>query len=322
MPSPHSETAPIRFSVVIPVYGNEATIEPLIVQLASLALRLDGHMEAVFVVDGSPDHSYEILKQQLHTAPFRSQLVAHSRNFGSFPAIRTGLGVARGDFIGVMAADLQESPELMVQFFDSLADDKADVVIGRREARADPAMSSLGSRLFWWLYRSTINPQIPPGGVDVFGCTRDVAARLLDMCESHSSLVGLLFWVGYRRVEVPYRRLPRPTGSSGWTFRKRVGYLMDSVFSFTAIPITMLTVLGSLGVLVTTIVGIVVFISWATGRIMNPGYTPIMLVILLSTFLILGGLGIVGAYVYRAFENTKNRPIAIAMSVDQFDGEV
>lgn len=309
------------YSVVVPVYGNEGTLGALIARLGEVAGRLEAPMEAVFVVDGSPDGSVHVLRRLLPEAGFAAQIVVHSRNFGSFPAIRTGLAVARGRFLGVMAADLQEPPELMEAFFTHLRTGEVDVAVGRRESRADPALTSLASRTFWSVYRRTINPAIPRGGVDVFGCTREVATQLLKLDEAHSSLVGLLYWVGYRRAEVPYERAPRTVGTSGWSFRKRVRYLLDSVFSFTDIPISLLSTVGAVGGLLTTLAAVVVFVGWATGGIVNPGYTPLMLVLLFSTFTILSGLGIVGSYVWRTYENSKGRPLAIPMSVEVFDVE-
>jgi hypothetical protein len=217
-----------------------------------------------------------------------------------------------------MAADLQEPPELMEEFFRILRAGECDVVVGQRTSRQDPALSSVASKSFWWLYRRAINPAIPRGGVDVFGCTRQVVDELLRLGESHSSLVGLLFWVGFRRAEVPYERAPRPAGKSAWTFGKRVHYLLDSVFSFTQIPISLLTAAGVIGSLVTTIVAVVVFVGWLTDRIKNPGYTPLMLVMLFATFTLLTGLGIVGSYVWRTFENSKQRPVSIVRSSEVY----
>jgi glycosyltransferase involved in cell wall biosynthesis len=324
MPSPlseHDQDLPaVMYSVVIPVYGNEDTLGAVISRLDDVSARLDGPMEAVFVVDGSPDGSLMVLRRLLPDAGIRSQVVVHSRNFGSFSAIRTGLAAARGRYIGVMAADLQEPPELMEAFFERLRTDEVDVTVGRRESRADPALSSVASRTFWWLYRRTINSSIPRGGVDVFGCTREVATQLLKLDEAHSSLVGLLFWVGYRREEIPYERVARTSGESGWTLHKRVRYLLDSVFAFTDIPISLLSTVGLLGGLLTTLAAVIVFVGWITRRIIDPGYTPLMLVMLFSTFTLLSGLGIVGSYVWRTFENSKGRPVSIPMSFEEFNG--
>ncbi len=314
-PSPASE--PI-FSVVVPVYGNEATLPEVIKRLTRLPGFGAGQLEAVFVVDASPDNSLALLRRLLPGSGLAAQVLTHSRNFGSFAAIRSGMAAARGRYIGVMAADLQEPPELMSEFHAALSSGEVDVVVGRREARADPAMASLAARSFWAAYRIAVNPELPPGGVDVFACTAAVAQTLAGLRESHTSLVGLLYWVGYRRVEVGYRRQERTSGKSGWTLRKRWQYLMDSVFAFTDLPVRLLTAVGGLGTVVTVVVGLVVFVAWLTGGITEPGYTPLMLVIVCSTFLLLTGLGIVGAYVWRAYENSKLRPSAIVASRERF----
>lgn len=314
-----STNTEITYSVVIPVYTNEGSLGAVIARLEEVAGRLPGRLEAVFVVDGSPDGSLLVLNRLLPEAKIASQLVVHSRNFGSFPAIRTGMAAARGKYIGVMAADLQEPPELMEEFFAALSSGEVDITVGRRESRSDPAMSSLLSRTFWSLYRRAINPAIPRGGVDVFGCTREVAQQLLSLDESHTSLVGLLYWVGFRRVEIPYSRVERTEGKSGWSFKKRVRYLLDSVFAFTDIPISMLSTVGFVGGLLTVLTSIVVLVSWQTGRITEVGYTPLMLVILFSTFTLLSGLGIVGSYVWRTYENSKGRPGSLAMRSETFD---
>ena len=309
----------VRYSVVIPVYGNEGSVEALLRRLEGLVPELDGPMEAVFVVDGSPDGSLDRLRELLPTAALATQLISHSRNFGSFAAIRTGIHAARGEYIGVMAADLQEPPELMLEFFRVLSTDEADITVGRREGRNDPALSSFLSRAFWGLYRRTINPAIPRGGVDVFALNRRAASELISLPESHSSLVGLLYWIGFRRVEVPYVRAPREVGRTGWTMKKKIRYLLDSVYSFTDLPISILTTVGVVGSVVTLLVSIVVFFAWLNGSITSPGYTPLMLALLFSTFVVLYGLGIVGSYVWRIYENSKQRPFAISTSVEHHD---
>ncbi len=320
-PSPVTDPAEggITYSVIIPVYGNADTLREVVARLGALQENLDGALEAVFVVDGSPDSSLAVLRDILPAAALRSQLLSHSRNFGSFAAIKTGIVASRGSYLGVMAADLQEPVELMGAFFAELAAGRADVVVGRRERRADPGVTTMSSKAFWWFYRKVINRDIPRGGVDVFGCTREVAEDLVSLNESQSSLVGLLYWVGYRRHEVPYERLPRPSGRSAWTFRKRLRYLMDSVFAFTNIPIMLLLLIGAVGSALTAVVGLVVLVSWLTGHITEPGYTPLMITMAMSTFSLLLGLGIVGAYVARTYENSKSRPHAITMRQWTFD---
>jgi glycosyltransferase involved in cell wall biosynthesis len=288
-------------SLVIPVYRNAENIEALLQALARLRRELGDDLEVVFVVDGSPDDSYLRLSASLPKAPFRSQLLLLSRNFGAFSAIRAGLAAGQGEYFAVMAADLQEPPELIPQFAKLLRERQCDVAVGRRTGRADPLGSRMASALFWGFFRRCIQREIPTGGVDVFGCTRAVRDHLLRLSENNSSLVGLLFWVGFRRAEVPYTRQERRAGRSGWTFRKKLRYLMDSIFSFSDLPIRVLLSLGTLG-----------------GSIPVPGYAATVLVVTFFGALNCFGLGMIGGYVWRTFENTKGRPNYIVATQERY----
>jgi polyisoprenyl-phosphate glycosyltransferase len=310
-----------RYSVVVPVYLNEETLTALVDRLDALAAGLDGRpLEAVFVVDGSPDGSLARLRELL-SAPraFSSQLIVLSRNFGSFSAIKAGLAESRGEVVAVMAADLQEPVSLLEAFFETLSAGEHDVAVGVRTARDDPAAGAAASRLFWWAYRKLVQREIPPGGVDVFAVTRDVARQLARLDESHTSLVGLLYWLGFRRVEIPYARQPRPVGKSAWTLRKRIRYLQDSIFSFTSLPIAAITTLGVVGALASFVYACVVFAFWAAGDIDVAGYTPLMLALLFMASSVLIGLGIVGSYVWRTYENSKRRPGSVTMIHERFE---
>lgn len=307
-------------SLVIPVYGNEGSLPELLASIAKLNKTLRGDFEAVFVVDASPDNCYMLLRQQLPIQTFRSQLVLLSRNFGSFAAIRMGLQFGRGQRFAVMAADLQEPPELVLKIDAILRRDEADVVIGVREGRNDPVASRLMSGVFWWLYRKFVMAEIPPGGVDIFGCNRDFRDTLLTLEERHSSLIGQLFWLGYRRSYVSYTRLERQHGKSGWTFRKKWKYLMDSAFSFTDLPIKLLIRIGAVGTVLVAMLSIVVVIARLNGLITVPGYAMTILTIALLGSMNLFGLGIVGVYAWRTYENTKQRPNAIQRQSHVFEG--
>ena len=307
------------YFLIIPVYKNDESIEPLLGELTHINDHLEGELEAVFVVDGSPDRCFERLTHLLPKFSFKSRLLVLSRNFGSFAAIRIGLRLASGNLFAVMAADLQEPPELVVSFFESLRGNEADVVVGTRAARQDPLLSRTFSKLFWLLYRRFIQAEAPPGGVDVFGCNMLFRDHLLALDESHTSMVGLLLWLGFRRKAIPYQRRKRKYGKSSWTFWKKVHYLSDSAFSFSNLPIQALFWTGLFGL--TTSVILSTIVAWArlTGRIEVPGYSPIVLAISFFGSLNLLSLGIVGSYLWRTFENTKQRPGAIIMKDLSFD---
>jgi len=308
-------------SLVIPVYKNAENIAALLIALEQLDDALSGALEVVFVVDGSPDDSYLRLSSGLRGVRFRSQLLLLSRNFGSFSAIRAGLAAGTGDHFAVMAADLQEPPELIVEFARRLAAGTCDVVVGQRTGRSDPLLSRAASALFWRFYRRFVQPEVPEGGVDVFGCTRAVRDEIVRLTELHSSLVGLLFWVGFRREAVTYVRRERQAGRSAWTFKKKLVYLMDSVFSFSDLPVKILLRIGVLGLLLAAVQAVVILAAKVLGTIAVPGYAATVLTVTFFGALNLFGIGIIGGYVWRTFENTKCRPSYIVTSVQHFGKE-
>lgn len=296
------------FSLVVPVYRNEANISSLLVALRGLNDRLGGGFEAVLVVDGSPDRCAELLAAELPRAGFKSQLIVLSRNFGSFAAIAAGLAHASGTLFGVMAADLQEPPELILEFREKLLTGEYDVVVGTRSARNDPLGKRVSSAAFWTFYRLLVQPEMPSGGIDVFGCTCEFRDRLLELHERNTTLVGLLLWLGFRRGEVSYGRQQRRHGTSAWSLARRVRYLLDSIFAFSDLPVRLLTLAGLTGMLLAVALAVVVLYAKASARIVVPGYSATVLAVMFFGGLNSFGLGLIGEYLWRTFENTKGRP--------------
>ena len=304
-------------SLIIPVYKNEKNIPALLNTIEELNRKIFS-LEVVFVVDGSPDNSAALLKGMLQGSTLTAQLVVLSRNFGSFSAIRTGLQTARGQYFAVMAADLQEPPELVHLFFQKLVTEEFDVVLAARESRADPFFSKISSIIFWKLYKKFVISEMPEGGVDVFACNQVFRDHLLRLDESHSSLIALLFWMGFRRKVISYKRLQRQEGHSSWTLRKKITYLKDSVFSFTDLPIRILGWIGGLGVSVSLVMGIAVLWAKLGNWVEVPGYAATVILIIFFGAMNLSGLGIIGIYAWRTYENTKKRPLSLIMSRTDF----
>ena len=298
-------------SVVVPVYWNEGSIRAVLNRLGDFNVQTSGRLQAVFVLDGPSDRSAEILITELPRANFDWKLIELSRNFGAFSAIQIGLAHADGCFVGVMTADLQEPMTFLLEAFDVLQSGEVDVVVGCRESRADPFGQRVSARLYWRTYRRLVQPDVPHNGVDVFACSRQVADVLSKYEEANTSLVGLLFWSGFRKATVTYARPQRDSGKSGWTFRKRFRYMANSVYSFTTLPLMVLQVLGLLGLTASLAVGISVFAAYLSGSIQVSGYVPVMLAVTGSTSVLLIGMGILGSYLWRIFDNTKKRPITI-----------
>jgi polyisoprenyl-phosphate glycosyltransferase len=308
-------------SLVIPVYKNEGSIPELVRVLGDLHTSLGDELEVVFVVDGSPDHSHMLLGRLLPEAAFHSKLLLLSRNFGSFAAIRAGLQAATGPAFAVMAADLQEPPELVLAMFAALAKEPVDLVLGVRASREDPLLSRLSSDAFWYLYRKLVQRDMPVRGFDMFACTREVRDQILRLPERNSSLVGLLLWVGFRRKEISYERRARAVGRSAWTFRKKLRYMLDSVFAFTDRPVSLMLGIGGVGVCLAGLYLIILTAAYLSGHIQQPGFATLAGLITIFGMANLVATGIVGAYAWRAFENSKARPLFIVMSETQFSGK-
>jgi glycosyltransferase involved in cell wall biosynthesis len=309
-----------KLSLIIPVYRNEGNLPWLLAELAKLHARMPCDFEVVMVVDGSPDRCHDILSQQLPQMSFESRLLSLSRNFGSFSAVMAGMSAATGDYYAVLAADLQEPPELVLDFHRILSGGEADIAFGIRACRSDPWLTELSSNLFWSIYRKLVVREMPPGGVDVFACTRAVRDEITRFRELNTNLIALLFWVGFRRVYVPYERRERLEGKSAWTFRKKLKYCLDSVFNFTELPIQMLIYVGMTGIVLAIATAMIVLAARIIGAVPVQGYVPIILAITFFGALSSFGLGIIGRYLWLTLENTRGRPGFIIASHRQLSG--
>lgn len=305
-------------SIIIPVYRNETNIQWLLQELERIAGVCPVPLEAILVVDGSPDRSLEILRQVLPRAAFASVLVSLSRNFGAFNAVRCGLEMASGEYVTVLPADLQEPADLALTFLNVLRQKEADIVFGTQTSRADPWFDEVTSRAFWSIYRRFVLPELPPGGVHAFACTRVVRDRLIELREPTINVIALLFWLGFRRVYVPYDRQPRRGGRSAWTLGKKLRYCFDSVFSFTDLPIRLLLLLGFVGALSAVVFAVLLLGASLAGRIPVPGYAPTVLVITFFGSITSLGLGILGQYLWLILQTTRGRPGYLVDRVESF----
>jgi polyisoprenyl-phosphate glycosyltransferase len=298
-------------SLIIPVYGNERDVHPLVDAIEGVARDCPMPFEAVFVVDGSPDQSFQRLRDRLPQAAFASTLVSLSRNFGAFNAVRCGMEVAAGEYMVVMAADLQDPFDLPMRFLETLTRGDVDIAFGVLSDRDDHWLDVLTSRTFWSLYRRFVLPELPRGGVHSFACTRRVRDRLMELREPTVNLAAQLFWLGFRRAFVTYERQRRMRGRSGWTLAKKLAYAFDSLFSFTDLPIRFLLLVGVLGTLSASIYAILLLAAALMGRIAVPGYAPTVLVVTFFGSITSLGLGIVGEYVWLILRTTRARPAYI-----------
>ena len=305
--------------IIVPVYKNENNINMLIENLENLNTDFAGRITVTFVIDGSPDNSGLILIEKQETFKFSSRILFHSKNFGAFSAIRTGLEFAKGNYFAVMSADSQEPPELVRDFFNVLENDQADLVLGARSSRDDGFINDTLSKIFWMIYKKLVLPDLPKGGADVFACNQLVRTSFLSIKEPNSSLISQLLWLGYRRKFLPYKRQKRRHEKSAWRFSAKIHYMLDSVFSSTDLPIILALWIGFLGVLATIIFSIFLLIAYFSNSIDVPVYVSLALLISIFGSASIFMQGVLGSYLWRTFENTKNRPLRLISRSSEYN---
>jgi glycosyltransferase involved in cell wall biosynthesis len=298
-------------SIVVPVYKNEGSIEHLLNRISEISGAVTGSVEAVFVVDGSPDKSLEVLRSSLPRDGFDAKVLLLSRNFGAFSAIRAGLREARGEATVVMAADLQEPTSLILDMLGIVQRDEADVAVGVRQSRKDGVVSRTLSAVFWKVFNRVSSLELPRGGVDIFALSRSARETLNSFEESSTSLIGLIYWMGFRRQEVPYHRVERQVGKSSWSLQKRINYAKDSITAFSEFPLSVFLWSGVIGALVSLVFALIgayqyVFTSDHQSR---REITAIGLLFVASY--LMAGLGVLGTYLWRIADNVRKRPDSI-----------
>ena len=235
------------------------------------------------------------------------KIVSLSRNFGSHAAILCGLEKCSGDCAIIKAADLQEPTELITEMIDSWKKGN-NVVLAVRNEREEGIGQTLFANLYYWLVRKAALKNMPKGGFDVYLIDRKVIQVLLTLDERNSALTGQILWCGFKTEQIPYTRKAREIGTSKWTLKKKIRLVADTLFSFSTLPITIVTTVGGLSFLGAIIWAIAVFIFKMCGLIQVSGWTTLFIFNLFSFGVIMMTLGILGGYLWRAFDASRNRP--------------
>lgn len=296
-----------KISIIIPVYYNEDNLLPLYTDIKEKILsKLTIDYELVLVDDGSKDRSYETILELKKLNP-KIIPVKLSRNFGSHAAILAGLSVCTGDCAAMKAADLQEPSEIILEMLDKY-NEGSNVVLAVRSDRDEPFSQKLFASFYYKLMRKLALSNMPEGGFDCFLIDRQVIDVLTDMNEKNTSLMGQILWSGFQTTEIQYVRLKREIGKSRWTLKKKIKLVMDSLLGFSYFPIRMISFTGIAVFLISLIWGLIVLIAKFTNNIAIQGYTTLMILILLGFGVIMLSLGIIGEYIWRMFDATRNRP--------------
>ncbi len=293
-------------SVVVPVYCNEQSLDELYERLGAALGGSVSSWEAVFVDDGSTDGSAVVLKQ-LGSRNSNVKVLKLSRNFGAIPAITAGLQHSRGAAVAVIAADLQDPPELLPRMLEEWRSGTR-VVLASRESRGDPLHTRMFAAIFYWLFRTLVTKEMPRGGFDFFLLDRRVVEAVLDCGEKNSNLSATILWLGFKRAVLGYHRAPRLHGRSRWTFGKKLKLVYDSLLSFSYLPLRIVTAVGLLGMLFAVIYAVAVFVHRLRHPEETPGWASLMVVTLFFDGFLLAAIGVVGEYVWRALDAARRRP--------------
>lgn len=308
-----------KISIIIPVYFSSDTLMDLYEDMKAKILDKLGDYELVFVDDGSEDESWEIMNQ-IRDMDGNVKLVKLSRNFGEHAALLAGLSVCTGDCAVTKQADLQEDSELILEMYDSWKRGNK-VVLAVRKSRDESRVKVFFANLYYALVRKFVNKKMPVGGCDCYLIDRKVIEVLERLDEKNSSLTLQVLWAGFKTDMVYFDRKDREKGKSRWTLAKKYKLVVDSLISFSYVPIRFMIIVGVLfdiGAVALFISVLVEFFLYGTPI---AGWASLMCVILCASGLILLMLGILGEYVWRALDAARTRPPFIIDEMEEPRGE-
>lgn len=306
-----------KLSIVVPVYYNEDTLMDLYYDMKNKILGQLEEYELLFVDDGSGDNSWQILNE-IRELDSNVRLVKLSRNFGEHAAILAGLSVSTGDCAVTKQADLQEDSTLILEMFDKWKEGNK-VVLAVRRSRDESKIRVFFANLYYAIVRKFVNKNMPVEGCDCYLIDRQVIEVIERLDEKNSSLTLQVMWVGFKTAMVYFDRKDREKGVSRWTFAKKFKLVMDSLMSFSYMPIRAMVYMGLVFDIIAFVLFISVIVEFFTLGTPIAGWPSLMCVVLVSAGMILTMMGILGEYLWRTFDAARNRPPFIIDEVKEQD---
>ncbi len=309
----------IQISLVVPCYNEEQNVKAFF-EAATAAL--DGHFdkyEIIFVNDGSRDNTWKELKK-LYAADSRVKLLNFSRNFGKEAAMYAGLQKAKGEYVTIIDADLQQRPELAVEMVNFLENNEEyDSVAMFQEDRQEGKVLSLFKKTFYRMINAMCEIDFRSGASDFRTFRHYVVDSILEMKEYFRFSKGIFSWVGFNTYFMPYVAAERQAGQSSWSFKKLFKYAVEGITAFTTFPLKASAYIGSVCAAFSLIYMIIVIIQKLFFGIDIPGYATTIVLILLIGGIQLVALGIMGQYISKIYIEGKKRPIFITK--EYLDGD-
>lgn len=295
-----------KLSIIIPIYFNEDTLMMLYQDLKEKVLCKLEDYEIVMVDDGSGDNSWEVIKE-ISELDNRVIPIKLSRNFGSHAAILAGYANCTGDCGVVKAADLQEDSELILRMYGSWKNGNK-VVLAAREEREEGFFQKLFANTYYTLMRKFVMKSMPKGGFDCFLIDRNVIEVLKLLDEKNSAITLQILWSGFKTDIIYYVRKKREIGKSRWTLSKKIKLVIDSMMSFSYFPVRFISGFGAVSFIISALWGMLLVLNKLFNGSVVSGWTTIVVLLLLSFGIIMLTLGILGEYIWRILDASRNRP--------------
>jgi glycosyltransferase involved in cell wall biosynthesis len=304
-----------EISLVVPVLNEELSIALFIEKVQPILESITPEWEIVFVDDGSKDKTVEIVLEQ-RQKDSRICLVELSRNFGKEAALTAGLEWSNGKSVIPMDVDLQDPPELIIEFH-KLWKQGFDVVLGQRVSRDnDTGTKRASAGAFYKVFNKISEYKIEPNVGDYRLMSRQVVDETLKLREKNRFMKGIFAWVGFKTASVPYERPERAAGTGKFNYWKLWNFALDGITGFSTVPLRIWTYVGGIIALASLAYLLWLLVDVAINGNDVPGYASLMSVILLLGSVQLISLGILGEYVGRMYKEVKARPIYIARRVE------
>ncbi|MBC2716500.1 MAG: glycosyltransferase [Desulfobacteraceae bacterium] len=294
-------------SVIFPAFNEQDNIMSLYKRLISVASKVSDHeFEFIFVDDCSKDQTFSILLN-LRNTDKRLHVIRFSKNSGSHAAITAGLSACRGDIAVVLAADLQDPPEIIPDLLNEWGKGFKVVWGVRKERKGEKIHTKLLSRFFYFLMNRMTTVKRPSTGADVVLVDRIVIDAFKQSVEKNISVFMLIVWLGFPQTYIDYIKEERYAGSSKWSFSRRLKILFDSLISFSYIPLRFMSLIGIITALCGFLYGVIIFINGLRGLPVQ-GWATMMIVILILGGFQLVMMGLLGEYIWRTYDETRSRP--------------
>ena len=306
----------MKLSLIVPCYNEEENVAAFQQAVISAFTGCGYRYEIVFVDDGSTDGTLSRLRVLHKAQDCPIKVISFTRNFGKEAGIYAGLEHAQGDYIAVIDADLQQRPEIvrnMVQILDEQPE--YDMVAAYQDNRKEGKILSFFKKTFYKLINRVSDVTLKADASDFRTFRRCVAESILSVKEIHRFSKGIFSWVGHNTCYIPYTACKRAAGTTKWSFAKLFRYAVDGIIGYSTAPLHIATFLGGMTAIAALIYLIVVVIQKFTAGIDVPGYATIIVLILFLGSMQLLCIGIIGEYVGRTFEQSKNRPIYIPKEI-------